>query len=237
MKGAINMKNKENLEMVNANERKQVLCGWLKNMHPKLYESPLKLQKFLFFYECFSKVKGEKYDFINLKGYEQGPVFSAVYGDYTKDREEFDNIIVFAYKTVIKNPYKINVFTAQQCAFMCGSMTNQEISDLTHSMDIWKAKEELIKQGKKQIPLDENDFSLLDENLIRDLIKMYNQKFINGKTIVNVENKYFVFSQEDAKKLTETHKNTLHELVRKYPEELLNPVVAKIEDGGICIID
>ena len=69
--------------MIYSNERKLYLSGWLKNNDNTSYETPLKLQKFLLFYEAFTKVSGETPDFSHLRGYKKGPVFSNVWGDYT----------------------------------------------------------------------------------------------------------------------------------------------------------
>ncbi len=46
--------------------------------------------KFLLFYEAFAKTFGEQPDFSHLRGYKKGPVFSNVWGDYTKERASFD---------------------------------------------------------------------------------------------------------------------------------------------------
>ena len=77
--------------MVNSNARKLCLSGWLMNNGFHEYNSPLKLQKFLLFYESFTKIEGEKADFSSLKGYKCGPVFSNVWEDYTKERASFDD--------------------------------------------------------------------------------------------------------------------------------------------------
>lgn len=61
--------------MIYSNERKRCLCGWLHQNSRKAYDTALKLQKFLHFYECFSKVFGEKADFGHLRGYKRGSVF------------------------------------------------------------------------------------------------------------------------------------------------------------------
>ena len=42
------------------------------------------------FYENFAKTFGEQPDFSHLRGYKKGPVFSNVWGDYTKERASFD---------------------------------------------------------------------------------------------------------------------------------------------------
>lgn len=55
--------------MVNSNERKLNLSGWLLGKNIAAYNSLLKLQKFLLFYELMSKVNGEKTDFTYSKVY------------------------------------------------------------------------------------------------------------------------------------------------------------------------
>lgn len=228
--------------MLNSNRRKRILCGWLCKNYSDLYQSPLKLQKFLFFYECFCKVKGKLYDFSSLKGYIQGPVFSNVYGDYTKEQTEFCKSIMIFWKENApqENVFcEIDLFTAKQCAFMCATMTEQELSDLTHVMNIWKKKEKKIKDGIKQVRLNDTDFTEKDTKLIMDLIDMYSSDLINNKKIINEGSKYFVLTDEDAKMLTTTHRNILRELADKYSDELLNPTIVEIdkETGGICILD
>ncbi len=55
--------------MIYSNNRKLSLSGWLKQNYENEYNMPLKLQKFLLFYESFSKVEGEETDFGHLKGF------------------------------------------------------------------------------------------------------------------------------------------------------------------------
>lgn len=57
--------------MICSNERKLCLSGWLKENNSTSYETPLKLQKFLLFYEAFAKVSGENPDFSHLRGYKK----------------------------------------------------------------------------------------------------------------------------------------------------------------------
>lgn len=52
--------------MIYSNDRKRCLSGWLHQNSRAAYNTALKLQKFLLFYECFSKVSGEKADFGHL---------------------------------------------------------------------------------------------------------------------------------------------------------------------------
>lgn len=73
--------------MIYSNNRKRCLSGWLHQNSEIAYNTALKLQKFLLFYECFSKVSGEEADFGHLRGYKRGPVFSQVWGGITLRNE------------------------------------------------------------------------------------------------------------------------------------------------------
>ena len=97
-------------EMINSNQRKLALSGWLSQANQTAYNVPLKLQKFLFLYEVFSKVDNDSVDFTFLRGYQRGPVFSSVWGDYTKERVAFDASAKEAYVNnadMINNKYTV----------------------------------------------------------------------------------------------------------------------------------
>ena len=220
--------------MVNSNKRKLALCGYLKENHPEIYESPLKVQKFLFFYECFAKIANETHDFSNLKGYKQGPVFSTVYGDYTKERKDFNKAISSAYHSKTEN---LNEKIQEQCAFLCGTMTEEEISKITHEMWIWKKQEKRIMNGETQVPLNESDFNESDTKLIKDLADMCPIDRIENTRIINIGAKYFVFNEIDAKRITETHLDTLTKLEETNRDDLYNPVYVSIDKKGVLIID
>lgn len=219
---------------------KKKLCGWLQENHIELYNSSLKLQKFLFFYECFSKVKGLPYDFSGLKGYLQGPVFSSIYGCYTKEREWFDIEVYNSFHMDLSFQGRVmDDLTVDQAAFLCNIMTESEISEITHHMNIWSAKADRIRAGEKQVPLDESDFNEADTCFVTDLSRMYSRELIDNMYVVPVMNKRFLFSKNDAKDLTDEHRFVLRELVEKCSDELVNPVYAEIDKelGGITIID
>lgn len=73
--------------MINSNPRKLRLSGWLKENGSSEYNSPLKLQKFLFFYEMFSKIEGDEADFSSLKGYKKD-LFSVMSGEITHTKRQ-----------------------------------------------------------------------------------------------------------------------------------------------------
>ena len=172
--------------MIYSNERKLSLSGWLKENNNTSYDVPLKLQKFLLFYEALTKVSGEKHDFSYLRGYKKGPVFSNVWGDYTKERAEFNMAAQRAYD---KNTEYINVDRAEKCAFIVSTMTEEELSDLTHQMKLWKSKKDRIMSGEYQVDLDESDFNYNDEKLINALDAMYSTKMVKNSKIIMLDKK------------------------------------------------
>ena len=218
--------------MVYSNERKLSLSGWLMKNNFTSYETPLKLQKFLLFYEALTKVSGETPDFSHLRGYKKGPVFSNVWGDYTKERANFNMAAQNAYD---KNVESINVERAKKCAFIVGTMTEQELSDLTHQMNLWKSKENRIMSGEYQVDLDESDFNYSDEKLISTLNMICSTDIIESSTIIPLDKKYFVFSKSDAELLTEKHFDVL--LTLSENEELHNPVFVEFDEEGRLLID
>lgn len=148
--------------MIYSNERKLSLSGWLKKNNNISYETPLKLQNFLLFYEAFAKISGETPDFTYLRGYKNVPVFCNVWADYTKDRVSFNEAAQAAYD---KNVENINEKRAKKSAFIVSSLTEEELSDLTHEMNIWKSKQQRIMSSEFQVDLYEADFNNADVKL------------------------------------------------------------------------
>lgn len=223
---------KGGLNMPNSNKRKLALCGWLQKHQREVYESSLKLQKFLFFYEVFSKTEGENADFRNLQGYERGPVFSTVYGDYKHEKSELDAVSMSIPQDEL---VKINQERAQKTSFMVKSLTENELTDLTHMFHVWSAKEARIMSGERNVPLSETDFNENDQELISQINAIYTNELVQNSTIVSVGEKNFVFSTDDYDKLTEQH----HEVLRglSTSQEIRNPVYVEIDKRGRLIVD
>lgn len=218
--------------MIYSNDRKLALSGWLKQNSPKEYNTPLKLQKFLLLYEAFSKNAGEPHDFSHLRGYQRGPVFSNVWGDYTKERKDFNTKAEEKYS---EDNQKINNERAEKCAFIVGSMSENELSDLTHQMNLWKAKEDRIKQGERQVDLEERDFDDSDCHMMTILEQMYPISMIENSEIREIDNHYFVFSKQDVNRLTEQHFDVLSNLAENV--ELHNPIYVEIDKEGRLLVD
>lgn len=218
--------------MINSNRRKLILSGWLQKNHVTAYYSPLRLQKFLFLYESFSKNDGNESDFSRLKGYQRGPVFSTVWGDYTKERTEFDKISANMYEAYGET---IDLLRALRASFIVSSLTEGELSALTHQFNIWKSKRNRIMSGEQQVELEEKDFNANDYSLVCSLEQMFPENTIQNCDIVNIGNKYFVFSKEDIKHFTEGYSDILASLSEQ--DDLHNPVYVEIGSDGRLYID
>ena len=218
--------------MIYSNERKLCLSGWFKENSEKSYSKSLKLQKFLLLYEAFAKTSGEKTDFSHLRGYKKGPVFSNVWGDYTKERTAFDTA---AMKTYEAKKDSVNETRAKKCGFIVETMTEEELSELTHKMNLWNSKKARIMSGEYNVNLDEKDCNEDDKKMIQLLDSMYPIEMIENSIVVDLDKNYFVFSKEDSVKLTEEHFDTLMLLSER--ETLHNPVYADIDSEGRLLID
>lgn len=219
--------------MINSSPRKQVLCAWLRDNYYDTYNSPLKLQKFLLFYELFSKVDGDKYELSYLRGWKRGPVFSDVWGDYSKERELYD--ITISY-TITATDFKADRVRAKKAAFLCNIMTENELSELTHLLDIWRKQKERIDHGEYNVPLNEKDFSENDKNYIEYLKNMYPEKYIDETSIMRIDDTYFLISKKDVPFINEEHFDVLSDMA--YSKELENPVYLGYDkETGRIIVD
>ena len=219
-------------DMIYSNERKLCLSGWLKENSEAEYNKPLKLQKFLLLYEAFSKVSGETPDFSHLRGYKRGPVFSTVWGDYTKEKMAFNEEAIRVYKT---KGNTINKARAKKCEFVVKTLTEAELSELTHKMNIWKTKESRIMRGEYQVDLSEKDFNDADSKMIEMLDMMYSDEMIANSEVIRLDRYCFVFSKNNISKLTEEHFDTLLSLTEQV--KLTNPVYVDIDEEGRLLID
>ena len=218
--------------MINSDTHKLELSGWLQAENESAYNSSLKLQKFLFLYESFSVADGETANFSCLKGYVRGPVFSNVWGDYTHERMDFDDRALEAFK---KNGVTINQNRAKRSSFIVSILTEPELSELTHQMNIWKVKESEIKSGKRQVSLHSSDFNDHDKHLAKTLEMMYPDELIENSKVLSVSGYNFVFSKEDFSKLQEKDEDTLAMLAEK--GDLHNPVFVEKDVDGRLLID
>ena len=213
--------------MSNINDRKLALLKWL-NIKNSNY-SNLQTQKFLFFYEMFQFINNKDYDITNLKAYKNGPVFSDVYG-FQRYEKDFLESTVNANNDTSYNVDKENV---EKALFLTSTMTDTELSDLTHQLDMWKSKKKLIDDGKKQIPIELSDISSEDKEKLKKIYKT--ALLIDNFKIIKIANKIFLIKKEELNDLTDEHYEVLDLLSQE--NELINPVYLSIDGEGVLLVD
>lgn len=218
--------------MIWSNKRKLSLSGWLKKNDYSSFDTPLKLQKFLFFYESYAKVDSDDYDFTKLKGYKNGPVFSQVWGDYTKERQDFEKKSRAAYE---EGSSIINEPRAKIIDFFIRVSSPVELSEVTHHMDIWSKKKDRIDQNEKEVELDSHDFSEHDADVIETIKQAFPITYVESHQILSVGDKGFIISNTDAVKLTPEQLDILQTLSQD--PELDNPVYVHLDENGGIIVD
>lgn len=156
-------KRRGGVAVIYSKERKLALSGWLRANDFVSYQSPLRLQKFLFLYEAFSRLHGKEADFWRLKGYKRRPVFSAVWGDYTKDRQEFDSKAMEAYSS---GRMAIDDRIAARADFIVSSLSERELSDMTQMTALLERMyPDEIVNGYGIIPIGEKFFAFPKEQM------------------------------------------------------------------------
>jgi len=190
--------------------------------------TPLKIQKFLFFYEMFCKVNHESYDISYLKAYPNGPVFSNTYGDLKYNQYEFTNTI-----NLIDNFDNINNKIADAALLLVNTFTDTEISGLTHQFDLWKSKEDKIKNGRKNISIYDKDITKSDENKFSILFGEYSELAKKEFKVFSILEKIFIIDPADFDMLSKGH-NEVIETLSQDPN-LDNPVYLELEDGVLLI--
>lgn len=212
--------------------RKRALSGWLKKYHEKEFFLPLKLQKFLFFYEALSKIEKDVVEFNKLKGYINGPVFSDVYGDYFHRRDDFINEVENDYNDNIKS---VNNARAKFAGFLISILNEDELSNFTHEFNIWKAKENDIRSGVRDVSLYEKDFNEKDAELLTSMKNMYPIDYIDSVKVIEISGKSFILNKEDIPKLTDESEYVFISLANE--SSLQNPVYISISDDGVVLVD
>jgi len=218
--------------MLNSSVRKMTVSGWLKKHHSEEFSSPLKLQKFLFFYEAYSKIEDDSSEFKSLKGYPNGPVFSDVYGDYRYRSDDFSLGAEEAYE--IYKP-SINEERAKFSGFLVKIQNELELSDLTHELNIWNSKKSFIERGDKQIPLDEKDLNSSDADFLLSLREMYPIEYIDSVKVIQISGKSFIINHSDVERLTEEQCSLFTTLAKD--DNLTNPVYVTLDEDGVVLVD
>ena len=214
--------------MLNSSNEKINKLAWLNQRKNIISIPPLKIQKFLYFYEMFEKISGNIFEIDNLKAYRNGPVFSEVYGDINyRELEVYDAV------SSIESP-EINQKSAEQALFIIDTMSETELSELTHTFDMWNSKKERIERGEKHIPILDSDITVRDIAILKQISPEYPLEN-SDYHVIGMHNKYFVISTSDYNNLSEAHYDVLEQLSNEV--DLFNPVYISIEEDGGLLVD
>ena len=200
---------------------------WLNDQNKSNPYSTLQLQKFLFFYEMFQYSDKKEFDFNSLKAYKNGLVYSTFYGDYKYRADEVNHFLETSTIT-----HTIDEENALASKFLIETMTDTELSQLTHEFDMWKVHQSEIDSEVQHIPMDEKDISDDDIELL-EFIKYSVPSY--DYEVINLKEKRFVFTKEDFALLNEQHWEVLDTL-SEY-EELNNPVYIEVDKNGRLLVD
>lgn len=214
--------------MTYSSERKQALVGWLINNED--HATNLQLQKFLFFYELFSKIDGDEYELDGLKGYRNGPVFSAVFGDIKYD----DHFKADCGKQFQSRAHLVNESRAKLAGFFVKSLGNK-LSEYTHRMNIWSAKRNEIERGLYQIPLSEEDFTEKDADALRAIEAAYPESYIDAVELYSTNGKTFIYYKADKGYLTDKVYDVLNEI--SLDPDFDSPVYITFDEKGELLLD
>lgn len=202
--------------------------SWLKENSESFSNTRLKSQKFLFFYEMFSGLEKDKFNTSYLRAYMNGPVYSNVYGDMRYREIDLNKKI-----EKIDDYSSIDVDVANATKYLLDLFNEEELSELTHSFDLWSSKKNRIKANEKQISINEEDISERDKMKLHNLLKRYQKISKLDIDILNVQNKIFVISKEDKKEMKPEHDEVLE--ILSQDEELENPVYLSLKDGVLLV--
>ena len=214
--------------MAYSSERKKALVGW-SCMNADSF-SNVQVQKFLFFYECFSKIEGDAYELDGLKGYRNGPVFSAVFGDIRHEQDYWN----YCKEAFLSQPGMVNDRRAKLSAFLVKSLGNK-LSEFTHMLNIWAAKRAEIEKGAYQVPLDEDDFSEGDAAILKDIERAYPENYLDSIETKNIHGKAFVIRKADLGKLDDRAYDAMNEAA--YDPEFDTPVYVSLDETGDLLLD
>lgn len=124
---------------------------------------------------------------------------------------------------------------AKKSAFLVSILSEIELSELSHKLNLWNAKRDRIMSGEYQVSLDETDFNRDDACLIELLDNMYPNSLVESSVVVTIDQYSFVFSAQDISRLQEGDMDTLSALTET--GGLHNPTYVEIDEDGRLVID
>ncbi|VWL84955.1 hypothetical protein [Oceanivirga miroungae] len=215
--------------MLNSSNRHLEILSWLNTKKDITQYTHLQLEKFLYFYEMFNMVDNKTYNIKGLKAYENGPVYSNVYGDYVYNREELFNRI----RSINSDSNLDSNDNLVKSRFLIETLNDNDLSYLTHQLDMWKCKEKEIKMGVKQIPIYERDITINDKKMLEQIKSGCMD--VSNYEVINILDKRFLIDKNIFSNFKREHYQTLEKLSNV--EDLDNPVYIDMSEEGVLLVD
>lgn len=188
----------------------------------------IKKQKILFFYNVFSKVNNKEYSFENLKAFKDGPVYNDIYYEVTVKNVFIEYLNIPENISANEEEFKI-------AEIIVSSLTNDQLSELTHKYNCWRKKYSIDYVDKVDAhDMDFNnimpeDFDEHDELITKSLFDYFSNIYKNY-ILHKSKNNILAIKKKDYEKVVNELSSALD-----YIEENINPVRIELEDGGIVI--
>lgn len=195
-----------------------------KNLIPANKTYGLRQHKFLFFYNVFAKLEGKQYSLDNLKAFADGPVFNDIYFENAKfDRNLTD--ITIPSEFLLSN---IDLEILELTNLLVASLTDTEISNLTHTFDCWKENWHVDDKGRVDLSMSndisEDNFSDRDNKFIIDL-NGYIRDLSKSRKLYKSKNNVLAIAKKSYEKLVNEYKDDLDLIQEGY-----NPVFVELDE-------
>jgi hypothetical protein len=179
----------------------------------------------------FNRYQRQQYTMDSLAAYERGPVYLDIYKEW-KSTYGFKNIPVSESPYMPSYVYqKEEEISLRKALFLIRSLTEKELSDLTHKLDMWKSKRDYIYRGHASAIIREKDITPEDDQRIALLFSICSDD--PNMVFINYGEKRFALTKIDAHLLTQEHHDVLRQL--SMDEDLYNPVYITLEEGALII--
>ncbi|MFT8728620.1 MAG: hypothetical protein ABF755_00975 [Oenococcus oeni] len=222
-------------------DEKVNIMKWFDDHHMTIandHENHVKLQKGLVFYELFSCLNSKKHDLSRMELYQEGPVFTQVYGDvHYRINDLKDRINNFSLKKE-----EINNVEAEKSLVLSSIYSADELSTMSHQFDFYRNNyHEHKSDGDDSVTFEEGMVTKDDNVRLHNLFDMVDEKLLFENSVWSSNGMYFVIDKNTKVQPNEFEK--LENIALKNsqyddssPYFLSNPIyVSRDQDGVLSL--
>ena len=201
--------------------------GWLLNSNKSngndIFNSPIKLQFYVFFYKLFMSLNNKHMDFNSLKILSHMVSFTDVWEDYFQKKESLVKGANEAFKELSEND--VAVKKATNSLVLVSTLSVSELMDLAKSVEFNDSQ---------------SSFSLTEEskNILYNLSNLCeaNQDIAMIHNIFWINNKGFLMNDYDVHEMTPEQMDVLYELsISDDLKEVFKPIYVSIANGRLIL--